>query len=329
MGEDKLASSSAQRAGLTLRGRTFNAEELRTIRSIIDSSPSAHRFELSKRICKQLGWLQPNGRLKDRSCRDVLARLEAMGLVQLPPRRRPPVRRHPIRPTAQTAPRAALVLSPRDVDLECFSIVTGAGDRAQERLWNEYVERYHPLGYGVPLGSHIKYFVRWRGEPVSCLAFGGAAWKVEARDRWIGWSHEQRVSNLPWIVNNTRFLILPWARTRNLASRILGLVARRLREDWYRLYAYRPLLLETFVDAQRHTGSCYRAANWRCIGETKGRGRMDRHFRANQPKKRVWVYPLVKDISAVLCQQRTQARVQLPMPDPCQASSGSCRGGPS
>lgn len=329
MTDDKVASGSAQGARLTLRGRAFSAKDLGTIQSIIASSPSAHRFELSKLICKQLSWLQPNGRLKDRACRDVLARLEAMGLVGLPPRRRPPVRRGPIVSTEQTAPRAALALSPREIDRGCFSIVTAAGDRRQERLWNEYVERYHPLGYGVPLGSHIKYFVRWRGEPVSCLAFGGAAWKIEARDRWIGWSHEQRKSNLSWIVNNTRFLILPWAQTRNLASRILGLAAQRLREDWHQLYAYRPLLLETFVDAAQHTGSCYRAAGWECIGETKGRGRMDRHFRANQPKKRVLVYPLVKDASTVLCQRRVQTRSHLPMPSPSQASSDSCRGGPS
>lgn len=304
MANANFAPGSSQDACLTLRGREFTAEDLRTIRSIIASLPSAHRFELSKRICTALCWLQPNGRLKDRACRDVLARLDAMGLVQLPPPRRPPVHRRPIRATAQTSPRAALGLSPRDVSQECFSIVTGSGDRRGERLWNEYVERYHPLGYGVPLGAHIKYFVRWRGEPVSCLAFGGAAWKLESRDRWIGWSDAQRKSNLPWVVNNTRYLILPWAeRTQNLASRILGLVARRLREDWYQLYAYRPLLLETFVDVERHTGSCYRAANWQSIGETKGRGRMDRHFRAAQPKKRVLVYPLAKDATTRLCQQ--------------------------
>jgi len=305
----RVGLNSPPQESLTLRGRAFSAEDLRTIRSIIRQSPSAHRFELSKLICRELDWVQPNGRLKDRSCRDVLAHLEELGLIKLPARRRPTVCRRPIDLTPRTAPRTALTVPPREVDLDCFSIVTGSGERGQDRLWNEYVERYHPLGYGVPLGAHIKYCVRWRGEVVSCLAFGGAAWKLEARDRWIGWNPEQRQCNLQRIVNNTRFLILPWARRPNLASRLLGLVARRLRGDWDRLYAYRPVLLETFVDMAQHTGTCYRAANWLYLGQTKGRGRMDRHFRADQPKKRVLVYPLVKDARTILCQGEDRVRL--------------------
>ena len=300
--DGNLGATCSRTGSLILRGRRFSAEELETIRSILSESPSAHRFELSKQICRELDWLQPNGRLKDRSCRDVLARLEAKGLIKLPARRRPSVRRQPIGLTRRTEPRPAPAVTPREVDRTCFSIVTGTGDRGQERLWNEYVERYHPLGYGVPLGSHIKYFVRWKDEIVSCLAFGGAAWKLQARDQWIGWSPDARRCNLSKVVNNTRFLILPWVQTPNLASRILGLAACRLREDWDRLYAYRPVLLETFVEAPRYLGSCYLAANWQWIGLTKGRGRMDRHFRSEQAKKRVLVYPLVKDARRILCE---------------------------
>ena len=331
-----LEATCSPTGSLILRGRRFRAEEIETIRSILSESPSAHRFELSKRICRELGWLQPNGRLKDRSCRDVLARLESMGVIKLPARRRPSVHRQPIALTERTEPRPTPAVTPREVDLSCFSIVTGTGDRGQERLWNEYVERYHPLGYGVPLGSHIKYFVRWRDEIVSCLAFGGAAWKLEARDRWIGWSPEERQCNLSRVVNNTRFLILPWVQTPNLASRILGLVARRLGEDWARLYAYRPVLLETFVEAPRYLGSCYLAANWQWIGLTKGRGRMDRHFRSEQSKKRVLVYPLVKDARRILCE--TMVPGMMPAgrirrlgwkSETDQASSHSCPGGAS
>jgi len=296
---EDLPNSSDELVSLTLRGRTFTVDELRFIQAIVAESPTSHRFELSKRICQKLGWFQPNGRLKDRACRDVLARLDERGWVDLPPPRRPGVHRRCIPLTPATALRPAVVVSPREIDLDSFSIVTGSGKGGQ--LWNEYMERYHPLGYGVSLGAHIKYFVRWRGEPLSCLVFGGAAWKIEARDRWIGWSPEQRQSQLGKIVNNTRFLVLPWARIPNLASRILGLVRRRLPEDWYRRYAYRPVLLETFVDSERYTGACYRAANWDLIGETKGRGRMDRHFRADQPRKRVFVYPLIKDVKTELC----------------------------
>lgn len=334
--DGSLGATCSPTGSLTLRGRRFSAEELETIRSILSESPSAHRFELSKRICRELDWLQPNGRLKDRSCRDVLARLEAKGLIKLPARRRPSVRRQPIGLTERTEPRPAPAVTPREVDRTCFSIVTGTGDRGQERLWNEYVERYHPLGYGVPLGSHIKYFVRWKDEIVSCLAFGGAAWKLQARDQWIGWSPDARQCNLSRVVNNTRFLILPWVQTPNLASRILGLAACRLREDWDRLYAYRPVLLETFVEAPRYLGSCYLAANWQCLGLTKGRGRMDRHFQAEQSKKRVLVYPLVKDARRILCESTVPGMAAgggiRPLgwkSETDQVLSRSCRGGAS
>jgi hypothetical protein len=293
-------STGATLGGMTIRGRTFSSKELGTIQAIVEASPQAHRFALSKMVCRELGWVQPNGRLKDRSCRDVLARLDALGLLRLPPPRRPAVRRRPVPITERSAPRRAWTFHPRDIGLACFSIVTGAGDPERERLWNEYVERYHELGYGVSLGAHVKYFVTLGEEPIACLAFGGAAWWVEARDRWIGWSRERRERNLHYVVNNTRFLIFPWIEVRNLASRLLSLAARRVREDWLRLYAYRPLLLETFVNCERHAGTCYRAANWRLVGTTKGRGKLDRHFEATQPKKAVWVYPLTEDASTQL-----------------------------
>lgn len=283
--------------GMTIRGRSFTREELLQIRAVVDESPEAHRFAISKKVCEVLGWRQRNGRLKDRACRDVLARLHDIGFLRLPSPRRPAVRRRPIPITDRTTPRPPLSMRPLELERTSFSIVTGSGDAEQERLWNEYVERYHYLGYGVPLGPHIKYFVHVRQDIIACLAFAGAAWRIEARDRWIGWSDEQRRLNLHRVVNNTRFLIFPWVVVPNLASRLLSLAARRLPDDWSRLYAHRPLLLETFVHAERHTAACYRAANWTWVGHTKGRGRMDRHFKANVPKKSVLLYPLVKDAS--------------------------------
>jgi hypothetical protein len=285
---------------VTLRGRTFTREELRTVKAIVEASPQEHRFAISKKVCRALGWVQPNGRLKDRSCRDVLARLHDRGFLELPPPRRPAVRRRPVPITERSAPRCPPAFRPRDVNPASFSIVTGSGDPARERLWNEYVERYHYLGYGVPLGPHLKYFVTLGPEPIACLAFAGAAWRVEARDRWIGWNHEQREKNLRFVVNNTRFVVFPWIAVRNLASRLLALAARRLADDWHRRYAYRPWLLETFVDSGRHAGTCYRAANWCHVGDTKGRGKLDRHFKAKQPRKAVFLYPLVKDASTRL-----------------------------
>ncbi len=283
--------------GMTIRGRSFTPQELLQIKAVVEESPELHRFAISKKVCEVLGWRQRNGRLKDRACRDVLARLHDTGFLRLPAPRRPAVRRQPIPITDRTTPRPPLSTRPLELERTSFSIVTGSGDAKQESLWNEYVERYHYLGYGVPLGPHIKYFVHVRQEIIACLAFAGAAWRIEARDRWIGWSDEQRKRKLHCVVNNTRFLILPWVVVPNLASRLLSLAARRLPDDWNKLYAYRPLLLETFVHAERHTGACYRAANWTWVGHTKGRGRMDRHFEAKVPKKSVLLYPLVRDAS--------------------------------
>jgi hypothetical protein len=277
----------------TVRGRNFSKDELLRIRALVETSPHDPRSVLSRKICEALDWRQHNGRLKDRSCRDVLLRLHDLGFLKLPPRRVEAPRRRPVPITAKTDPRLPAPFSPRDLTPAAFFVVTRCGSRALERLWNEYVERYHYLRYGVPVGPHIKYFVRSGGEPIACLAFSGAAWKVGPRDRWIGWQKAQREANLRFIVNNSRFLILPWIRVDNLASRLLSLATRRLLDDWERLYAYRPLLVETFVLADRHVGTCYRASNWLCVGTTQGRGKMDRHHLAAVPKKLVFLRPLV------------------------------------
>lgn len=299
-GAQAQASVELRLDGITVRGRHFAPGELAQIRAVVQDSPQDHRFALSKKICEALDWRQPNGRVKDRACRDVLARLHDIGFLRLPPRRRAPVRRRRVVVTEETAPRPVATIRPRDIGRASLSLVTGSGDTKQERLWNEYVERYHYLGYGVPIGAHVKYFVSVQQEPIGCLAFSGAAWRVEARDRWIGWSDEQRRRNLRYVVNNTRFLLFPWVQSPNLASRVLSLAARRLANDWHGRYAYRPLLLETFVHSERYRGTCYRAANWILVGHTKGRGRMDRQFKADVAKKAMLLYPLVKDVASRL-----------------------------
>jgi len=239
--------------GMTIRGRHFAPKELMLIRAMVENSQEDHRFAISKKICEALDWRQPNGRLKDRSCRAVLAKLHDIGFLCLPPRRRPPVKRRAIVLTDRTAWRLAPSICPCDVGRDSFSIVTGSGNTDLEKLWNEYVERYHYLGYGTLLGPHIKYLVNVDQVPIACLGFCGAAWRVKARDRWIGWSDEERKRNLRYVVNNSRFVIFPWVSIPNLASRLLSLAVKRLSEDWHVLYAYRPLLLETFVHTARHT----------------------------------------------------------------------------
>jgi hypothetical protein len=185
-----------------------------------------------------------------------------------------------------------------------LSLVAGP---AESRLWREQVERYHYLGCPVPFGAHVRYWVRNRDRELACLLWTSPAWKMQRRDAWIGWSDEQRRRHLPWIVNNGRFLILPWVRVKGLASKILALSARQMPHDWQIRYGYRPLLLETLVDTKRFRGTCYRAANWLHVGQTSGRGRMDgEHQRHGQAVKDIYVYPLVRDARQRLCGDPTQ-----------------------
>jgi hypothetical protein len=293
-------TTTKDESGLKIRGRTFSQDDIAKIRDVVERHPLDHRKGLSRKVCEVLGWHQENGRLKDRSCRDVLSRLERAGLIRLPPPRRTPAPRRPIALTARTEPRPPFAIGPREVMIDHFRIVSGS--REDCAVWNEFIERYHYLKFGVVVGPHVKYLVEARGEPIACLAFGGAAWKVEPRDRWIGWTTEERERNLRYVVNNTRFLVLPWVQVKNLASRLLALAAKRLPEDWQRLYGYRPTLLETFVHSDRHKGVCYKAANWIFVGETKGRGKMDRYALAKLPRKAMFVYPLTPNACAILTQ---------------------------
>ena len=168
-------------------------------------------------------------------------------------------------------------------------------------LWNAYIQRHHYLGHQLMPGAQLRYFVRAEGHIIAALGFAASAWKVKPRDNTIGWTSAQRRRNLHLIVNNARFLILPWINCKNLASRVLALTSRRLTEDWHARYAYRPVLLETFVEKPRFAGTCYKAANWQYLGDTQGRGKLDTLHRKTQPIKSIWIYPLARDFHQHLC----------------------------
>jgi len=191
--------------------------------------------------------------------------------------------------TPASDPKTPLLLSAGELGPLVFRPVDTPPDSA---LWNELIERYHYLGYQSLPGAQIRYLVYGRGHLLAALGFGAAAWKVAPRDRFIGWSAQQRRANLHRIVNNARFLILPWVTIRNLASRILAISAKRLPNDWASRYGDQPCLLETFVECDRFPGTCYRAANWIYVGDTQGRGKLDRHHRHALPVKHVYLYPL-------------------------------------
>lgn len=282
-------------------GRTFTATELDAIVACIAQHPGATRARLSRLVCEHLGWRRPDGRLKDMSCRVAMLRMQAKGLVELPAPRN-------TNANGQTYRRRTA-----DAEPELFPIVEPAGalgalrlervDAAHaSHLWNEYIDRYHYLRYTPLPGAQLRYFVRDnQARVLALLGFGAGAWKCAPRDRFIGWSPEQRERQLHLVVNNSRFLILPWVQSHNLASRILATASRALRHDWQAHYGYAPVLLETFVETARFRGVCYRAANWRHLGQTQGRGKLDVHRRAKLPRKSVWVYPLVKDFQRHLC----------------------------
>jgi hypothetical protein len=280
-------------------GRIFTAADLAIIRHLIASDSTLTRAQLSRIVCDKLGWLRPDGRRKDMSCRVAMLRMYEDGLITLPPPRkgngngkaRP-------RLTPASDPGEPIRGSAGELGELIFKQVR-AGSTSS--LWNELIERYHYLGYKPLPGAQMRYLVFSKNHLLAALGFGASAWKAQPRDSFIGWTAEQRSRNLHLIVNNARFLIVPWVTCKNLASRILGAVAKILPAEWEERYAYRPVLLETFVEKDRFQGTCYRAANWIHVGQTKGRGKLDRYTRCELPVKEIFLYPLVRDFRQKLC----------------------------
>ncbi|MDP2858169.1 MAG: DUF4338 domain-containing protein [Bacillota bacterium] len=281
-------------------GRDFADWELLEIRRLIADNPRASRARLSRLACEQLGWRRADGRLKDMSCRVAMLRMQDDGLIQLPPRCNGNGNGRPYgRRTSEAEPELFPVVASAGalVDLHLDPVEPSKASH----LWNEYIARYHYLGYQPLPGAQLRYFATAHGKVLALMGFGAAAWKIAPRDRFIGWTAEQRQSRLQLVVNNARFLLLPWVHCQNLASRLLSMATRRLADDWQKRYGYRPVLVETFVESPRFRGTCYKAANWIYLGETQGRGKLDKDHTASLPRKSIWAYPLVKDFRRILC----------------------------
>ncbi len=279
-------------------GRVFDAAALEQVRGILRAHAGASRQQLSYRVCEALDWRKADGSLKDMSCRVALLRLYREGLIELPAPQR---QFEPMRAYARRTPQGepgALIEAPLSA---LGTVRLEPVERAGSALWNELIDRYHYLGYKPLPGAQLRYFAYAGERLVAVLGFGAAAWQTAPRDEWIGWSSEQRQRNLGAVVNNARFLILPWIRVPHLASKLLGLAARTLPGHWQARYGYRALLLETFVEADRFNATCYQAANWLYVGDTQGRGKLGDHRLGQVPVKTVWLYPLVADCRARLC----------------------------
>lgn len=278
-------------------GRDFQNHEIQLIAQLLQQ-PQINRSRLSREVCERLNWRRANGQMKDMSCRVALLRMQADGLIMLPPPRNAKPVAFKVNPDIERAvrePTSAPCIDLARIDLE--PVLT----KPDSLLWNAYIERYHYLKHQPMPGAQLRYFVRSNAQIIAALGFGASAWKVKPRDQLIGWTSEQRQRYLHLVVNNARFLILPWIRVKNLASRVLALVSQRLAEDWHARYAYRPVLLETFVEKPRFTGTCYKAANWQYLGDTQGRGKLDTLHRHDKPVKSVWIYPLEKQFRQTLC----------------------------
>lgn len=274
-------------------GRTFSHNELLEIKEIISNCNGISRTELANTVCELFDWKRPTGKLKTVECRQFLEHLAAKGFVELPVAQ-------PGRPQGGGVKVKRTDKSNAPVDITgtvkefCPLNLSRVTIKAQRDLWYEYVDRYHYLGYQLPFGAQLRYLIENRqGTVFGCLQFSSPAWKMAARDRWIGWSEEQRQRNLQKVINNSRFLILPWVKVKNLASSILALAVRTVPADWQNSYGYRPVVMETLVEKGRFAGTCYKAANWIYVGNTTGRGRMDReHAKQGQCPKNIYVYPL-------------------------------------
>jgi hypothetical protein len=287
-----------EETGHRVCGRTLSEADLAAIRREIALADPPNRAEIARRVCRLLDWTNAKGEAKLMSARVGLLRLHRSGLIELPE----PTRRNnnglPLKHGPKVWPKErALRGSVGELSGLRLSLVA---EKEDSRLWNALIDRYHYLGYSPLPGAQVRYLIDSQQGLLGALGFGAAAWKVAARDRWIGWERETREAHLGRVLNNARFLLLPWIRVRNLASRVLAMAAQQVGEDFAERYGTRPVLLETFVETPRFRGTCYRAANWQYLGRTQGRGKCDVAHRAALPRKDVYVYPLSAHFRAAL-----------------------------
>ena len=285
---------------LRYRGREVTEEDTAFVRDLVARHPEMSRRRLSEELCRAWDWRQMNGQLRAMVCRGLMLALHRAGHVDLPAVRRRP--RNPFLTRRRRTP-VAVDTSPVEVRLaDLLPLVFHQVRRtAEETTFEWLLEEHHYLGYTQPVGEHLKYLVTVGDRPVACFALSSAPRHLGPRDRFIGWSKEARKQNIRFLAYNTRFLVLPWVRVPHLASHLLGRMARRVSRDWEALYGHPVLYLESFITPSRHAGTCYKAANWRFLGLTTGRGKDDQTMKPNRPRKEVLGLPLEKRFREVLC----------------------------
>lgn len=289
---------------LTYRSKRITTKDVAFIRQLIDKNPGDSRWVLSKKLCQAWGWRQPNGALRDMVCRGLMLTLDRAGHIELPARKRTP-----LNPLAQRQKPTPIAIDPHPLQRPLSKIlpleIQQVRRTALEPLCNSLIDQYHYLGYGQPVGEHLKYLVFAQQWPVACVIFSSAPRHLGCRDRFIGWTPQVRRQNIHLLAYQSRFLILPWVRVTHLASHLLGRLAKVLAADWQRLYQHPVYFLETFVDLERFPGTCYQAANWLYLGQTTGRGKDDQTHQPNRSLKAVFGYPLCRGFRNRLCEGKT------------------------
>lgn len=289
-------------------GREINDEELKQIRETVKDFWRLSQKELAQTVCEHLGWHTVSGGNKVDASLKLLKRLEAQGLIQLPAKRAP-LRKSckQAAATGATEAQAPIIGKLSEIGPVKLRVVV---EKEESALFNEYLSRYHYLGYKKPFGCHLRYFVESQESILGCMLFCGASKAIRARDRWIGWGTNERLRNLGYVVNNGRFLIFPWVKVRYLASHALGKVVRELGRDWQKRWGYRPVLVETFVDPEYFAGTSYLAANWTHLGMSSGLGLVRQNKSYTTSPKKIFVCPLEDNFRQVLCSQDAVGRTE-------------------
>lgn len=295
---------AAEQSPFRYCGRTFSLDEIESIRKITDDPWHTTRADIVRAVCEALNWVKPDGQPKLLTCQIALKRMEAHGVIWLPLPTREPAGFKPPAFTAASELQAPIIGSRGDLQALRLAPVTA---RADARLWNELMARYHYLGARPMAGAQIRYLAYDGDHVLAGLGFGAAAWRLAPRDRFIGWTATEREAHIHLVVENRRFLILPWVQVRGLASSLLSLALRRLPQDFEQRYTYRPVLVETFVERDRFAGTSYAAANWVLVGQSRGLGRLASAGRPTKPIKDIWLYPLDASFRTVLSDGRLAA----------------------
>jgi Druantia protein DruA len=288
---------------ITCCGRPITHGEVAQIQETVKLFVNLSRKELAHTICEHLEWRTASGTNKLDACLKMLKLFEKKELIQLPAKK---LQSKPQTPQIifSSATDPSPVISGRLKEIGPIEI-SQASTHPQVKLWNEYMARYHYLGYNRPFGYAMRYTIQNKTHPLGCILFSGAAKAIGIRDQWIGWDANQRLQNLAWVVNNTRFLIFPWVNVKNLASHVLGKIGRRIGRDWEKQWGFHPVLMETFVDPEHYQGTCYKAANWTELGLTTGKGLARTPKSYHTSPKKLFVRPLIQNFRKTLIERKS------------------------